>query len=157
MNPHIIRIWVMSIFIISQLLTVCSCKSRWDGHTLEATLLAQHVDLVQRTSLQAFKLVLSWVSWQHHCYCHIGSCGQKKQTLQSIDHTLSPDMRNGATLTFGGLVVDNETVYFPQAGCPLQHSSGICYIVDLKMCWRGRNYSQDRSYFLSHMSGKINA
>lgn len=48
-----------------------------------------------------------------------------------------------ATLTLGGLIADDEAVYFPQTGCPLQHSSGICHIDNLQMCWRGRHCSQE--------------
>lgn len=49
------------------------------------------------------------------------------------------------TLTLGGLIADDEAIYFSQTGCPLQHSFGICHIDDSKMCWRG-GYCQEKKH-----------
>lgn len=94
------------------LLTICSSKCCWDGHTLQTVLLAQHFDPVEGAFLQASQLVLHWVSWQGHGHCHIRSCGNKSIPL-SRKHLFISHYVSVATLTLRGLVADDEAVYFP--------------------------------------------
>lgn len=54
-----------------------------------------------------------------------------------------------ASLTLGGLIAEDEPVYFPQTGCPLQHSSGIRHVDHLQMCWRSGHCSQDTIHGVS--------
>lgn len=48
-----------------------------------------------------------------------------------------------APLTLGGLIADDEAIYFAQTGCPLQQSFGVGHVDDSKMCRRGR-YCQEK-------------
>lgn len=99
-------------------------------------LLTQDLDGVHGASLQAFQLVFHRVSSQHHSHSHIRSCGLKDNSSDSANLFMC-FIDLVAPLTLGGLIADNEAVYFAQTGCPLQQSLGVCHIDDSQMCWRG--------------------